>query len=53
MAKTATIAVRVDPKLKEQLQRLANADQRTLASYLEVLFREAVSKAPRAGQKGR
>lgn len=36
MKKDATIVIRVEPKLKEQLQKMADADKRTLADFVRI-----------------
>jgi predicted transcriptional regulator len=45
MSKTAAISVRVEPDLKEALERLAEADRRSLASYVEGVLEAHVEKA--------
>jgi len=35
MSKTVPFSMRLDPELKEQLQRLAIADGRSLTNYIE------------------
>ncbi len=50
MAKTAALSFRIEPELKEALQQLATADDRTLANYIERVLKEhveAVSKRKR------
>ena len=42
MAKTASIGFRIEPELKEALQQLASADDRTLANYIERVLKEHV-----------
>jgi hypothetical protein len=37
MIKNASIGIRMDPALKEALEKAAEADRRSVASYLEVL----------------
>jgi hypothetical protein len=47
MARTAAIGIRVEPPVKEALEKLAAADRRTLAAYIEILLVEHIeSKAP-------
>lgn len=45
MAKTASIGFRIEPELKEALQQLAVADDRTLANYIERVLKEHVEAA--------
>ena len=44
MAKTERLNIRISPELKEQLQALADAENRTLSNYIERLIIEAVEK---------
>lgn len=44
MAKTERINIRLSPELKEQLQRAADADNRTLTNYIETLIVRALQK---------
>jgi hypothetical protein len=47
MARTAAIGIRVEPPVKEALEKFAAADRRTLAAYIEILLVEHIeSKAP-------
>lgn len=44
MARTASIGIRVEPKLKDALERAAKADHRTVASYIEKLVVEDLER---------
>lgn len=44
MAKTERLQIRITPELKAQLQRLAEADGRTLSNYVEMLIKAAAEK---------
>jgi antitoxin component of RelBE/YafQ-DinJ toxin-antitoxin module len=44
MAKTEAIIIRVNPELKEALQKQADADQRTLSDYVRILLQNAAKK---------
>lgn len=52
MAKTAALSVRVEPELKEALERLAEADKRSLASYVEIALQAHVDAAERKPTRG-
>lgn len=45
MSKTAPFSMRLEPKLKDDLQKLADADHRSLTNYLEVKLREIADAA--------
>jgi predicted transcriptional regulator len=45
MAKTVPLSHRLDPELKAELQRLADADRRSLTNYIEVVLEDHVAKA--------
>jgi hypothetical protein len=47
MAKTVPFSMRLDPKLKDELQKLADADHRSLTNYIEVKLREIVGQGKR------
>jgi uncharacterized protein (DUF1778 family) len=49
-AKTAVLNVRVKPSIKAMVERLADADGRSLANYVERLI-EAADEAAQKGQK--
>lgn len=53
MAKTAQIPLRVEPELKEQLDKLAKKDKRSLNTYCEIIFENhiALLKQKSAGKK--
>lgn len=38
MSKTVPFSMRLDPKVKDELQRLADEDHRSLTNYIEKLF---------------
>ena len=40
--KTDRLQIRITPELKEQLQRLAEADGRTVSNYVEQLIKAAL-----------
>jgi predicted HicB family RNase H-like nuclease len=42
MTKTAALSIRIEPKLKADLERLAAADKRSLASYVEIALQRHV-----------
>ncbi len=44
MAKTERIQIRISPELKQQLQRLAEAENRTVSNYIENLIREKLAQ---------
>lgn len=44
MVKTAHIGIRVDAKLKAALQRLADADRRSLTGYIEKILADTVEQ---------
>lgn len=48
MTKSEALAFRVSPELKQALQRLATADDRSLSSYIERLLRAHVDAPPQA-----
>ena len=53
MNKTLPFSMRLQPELKEQLQRLAERDRRSLTNYVEKALIEHVEAcALRDGQKG-
>ena len=45
MAKTVPFSMRLDPDLKGQLQKLADADRRSLTNFIEVKLREIVEQS--------
>jgi len=47
MTKTVPFSMRLDPKLKQELQRLADADKRSLTNFIEVQLAEIVAMAKR------
>lgn len=44
MAKTERIDIRITPELKEQLQKLADAENRTVSNYLVNLIQQEINK---------
>jgi hypothetical protein len=45
MTKTAALSIRIEPALKAALEKLAAADKRSLASYVEIVLQEHVDGA--------
>ena len=45
--KTAALAIRVRPSLKVELERLAAADKRSLAGYIEIALQAHIDKQPK------
>ena len=45
MAKTERINLRVTPEMKEQLQKIAAAENRSITNYIENLIIQALKKA--------
>ena len=44
MAKTDRIQIRISPELKEKLQKLAEAENRTVSNYIENLIIRELNK---------
>ena len=44
MTKTERLQIRISPELKQQLQRLAEAEGRTVSNYVEMLIRREIEK---------
>lgn len=44
MSKTERLNIRISPELKEQLQRLAEAEGRTVSNYIEQLILEKLKR---------
>lgn len=44
MAKTVPFSMRLDPDLKEELQKMADADRRSLTNFVEVKLWEIVGQ---------
>ena len=44
MTKTERLQVRLTPELKQQLQRLAEAEGRTVSNYVEQLIKRELDK---------
>lgn len=51
MRKTVPLSHRLDPDLKEKLQRLADADRRSLTNYIEIVLEKHVSDLDRKTRK--
>lgn len=45
MAKTVPFSMRLDPKLKAELQKLADADRRNLTNFIESQLWEIVGQS--------
>ena len=45
MAKTERLQIRITPEMKEQLQELAAAENRTVSNYIECLVSKALQEA--------
>ena len=43
MAKTLPFSLRLDPELKAELQRLADADRRSLSNFVEIILEDYVA----------
>ena len=43
MVKTDRLQIRISPELKQQLQRLAEAEGRTVSNYVEMLIRRELN----------
>jgi predicted transcriptional regulator len=52
MTKTAALSIRIEPELKAALERLAEADKRSLASYAELALQDHVERQKRSKPKG-
>ena len=50
MAKTVPFSMRLDPDLKAELQKLADADRRSLTNYVEAKLWEIVGATKKAKQ---
>lgn len=44
MSKTERLQIRISPELKQQLQRLAEAEGRTVSNYVEQLIKRELEK---------
>jgi predicted DNA-binding protein len=42
MAKTAPLSIRITPELKAEIEKLAKADKRPVASYVEIVLQAHV-----------
>jgi predicted transcriptional regulator len=52
MKKTAPLSHRLPPDLKEALQRLADADSRSLTNYIELVLKRHVAAEKKRGGHG-
>jgi hypothetical protein len=43
MAKTAALSLRIEPSLKEALEKAAAAERRPLASYVEIILSDHIA----------
>ena len=50
MNKTERLQIRISPELKAELQKMADADGRTVSNYIEQLIKAAVSNKENAGE---
>jgi hypothetical protein len=48
-SKLEQIAVRLEPELREKLQRAADQDRRPLAGMIRKILHDATTQAPEAG----
>lgn len=48
MTKTVPFSMRLDPKLKDALQKLADADRRSLTNFIEARLWEIVEQPKRS-----
>lgn len=44
MSKTSRVNIRLDPEMKEQLQKAAEAENRTITNYIENLIIQALKE---------
>jgi len=51
MSKQAPFSMRLEPELKAALQRLAEADNRSLTNYVETILRQHVAESQKRGKK--
>lgn len=49
--RTAPVGLRLTPRLKEALAALANAERRTLASYIELVLEAHVEQRRKEGKR--
>lgn len=52
MKKTAPLSIRITPDLKTSLERLAEADKRSLAGYVEIALQAHVDAVDRKSPRG-
>jgi predicted transcriptional regulator len=52
MTKTAALSIRIEPELKAALEKLAEADRRSVAAYVEIALRDHVERQKRGKAKG-
>jgi hypothetical protein len=51
--KSAPISIRVRPDVKEAIERLAKADKRSLASYIEIILEEHIERTMKVREKAK
>lgn len=44
MTKTERLQLRITPKLKDEIQKLADAENRTITNYIETLLKKEIEK---------
>ena len=45
MAKTERLQIRITPEMKERLQELAAAENRSMSNYVEMLVQQAIKES--------
>ena len=45
MSKTERLQIRITPELKEQLHKLAEAENRTISNYIENMIKKEIDKS--------
>jgi predicted transcriptional regulator len=53
MRRTAPISFRIKAEIKEALERLSEADKRSLSSYIELALQEHIERKAAAGGKAK
>lgn len=53
MAKTAPLGLRIEPELKAEIEKLAAADKRSVAQYVELVLQAHVDAQRKAKGKGK
>lgn len=51
MNKSETIRLRITPELKEQLQKLAETENRTMSNYIENLIKNSIRERESFSEK--